>query len=421
MTTPLKPAKLGPFLGLSNRRQAFELSAKLGDYLVRAENVDITNAGNLKRRKGFVQAVSGTACHSLWADPRLDEGYYADGTALKYVFEQNGGLVMSTVYNSLIPGRLLAYAHDGVDAVFSDGIANYRITSSGVLPLAPPLISSNPVLAAGSGGSLAPGSYQMCFTYSDVSGREGGATDAQSVVVAANGIITITGLPAAFPTGVNSLVIYLSNPNDPILYRAIKLYAPVASYVFTGLPALTGRCLTRMLKPLPAGSELAFVNGRMHVAAGNYLFYSEPYMPGLYRPESGFIPFVDPVTLLESTPNSIYIGTTRDIFFVTGNIADGILKPTLPYGAIPRSSGQIVNKQSAWFLTERGVVVGDDAGNVVNKQEDEVIVGKVQAGAAMYREQDGMKQIVAGTFGTQPTQAVLGSWAEAEVIHRTGA
>jgi len=117
MTTPLKPAKLGPFLGLSNRRQAFELSAKLGDYLVRAENVDITNAGNLKRRKGFVQAVSGTACHSLWADPRLDEGYYADGTALKYVFEQNGGLVTSTVYNSLIPGRLLAYAHDGVDAV----------------------------------------------------------------------------------------------------------------------------------------------------------------------------------------------------------------------------------------------------------------------------------------------------------------
>jgi hypothetical protein len=49
------------------------------------------------------------------------------------------------------------------------------------------------------------------------------------------------------------------------------------------------------------------------------------------------------------------------------------------------------------------------------------MIGKAQAGAAMYREQDGMKQIVAGTFGTQPTQAVLGSWAEAEVIHKAGA
>jgi len=421
MTTPIKPAKLGPFLGLSNRRQAFELSVKLGDYLARAENVNITNTGNLKRRKGFVKSVSGTACHSLWSDSRLGEGYYADGTALHYAYESNGVLTTSTVYNSLIPGRLLAYAHDGVDAVFTDGAANYRITSTGVLPLAPPLLASNPTLVSSSGGGLTAGSYQLCFTYSDVSGREGGATDAQSVIVAANGIITITGLPAAFPTGVNSLVIYLSNPNDPILYRATKLYTPATSYVFTSSPALTGRCMTRMLKPLPAGAELAFVNGRMHVAVGNYLFYSEPYMPGLYRPESGFIPFVDLVTMIESTPNSLYIGTTRDIFFVTGNIADGILKPTLPYGAIARSSGQIVNKQSAWFLTERGVVVGDDTGTVVNKQEDEVMIGKAQAGAAMYREQDGMKQIVAGTFGTQPTQAVLGSWAEAEVIHKAGA
>jgi len=418
MTTQIKPAKLGPFLGLSNRRQAFELSAKLGDYLARAENVNITNTGNLKRRKGFAKSVSGAACHSLWADPRIGEGFYADGTNLVYVYEEDGVLVTSVASRSLIPGRLLAFAHDGVDAVLTDGIANYRVTRLGMSPLAPPLLDANPVLTAGTGGSLAAGSYQLCFTYSDATGREGGATDAQSVIVAANGIITITGLPTAFPNDVNSLVIYLSNPNDPILYRAIKLYTPVPSYTFTGLPALTGRCLTRMLKPLPAGQALAFVNGRMHVAVGNYVYYSEPYMPGLYRPESGFIPLINLVTMLESTPNSLYIGTTRDIFFITGNIADGILKPTLPYGAVPRSSGQIVNKRSAWFLTERGVVVGDDAGNVVNKQEDEVIIGPAQAGAAMYREQDGMKQIVAGTFGTQPTTAVVGSWAEAEIIHK---
>ena len=52
MTTPEKMPGLGPFLGISNRREDFLLHTKDGDYLKGAENVDITNQGSIKRRRG---------------------------------------------------------------------------------------------------------------------------------------------------------------------------------------------------------------------------------------------------------------------------------------------------------------------------------------------------------------------------------
>ena len=54
-------------------------------------------------------------------------------------------------------------------------------------------------------------------------------------------------------------------------------------------------------------------------------------------------------------------------------------------------------------------------------EEDEVRIDSALVGAAMFREQDGMNQFVAGTFGTRPTQAVVGSWADAEIIHKESA
>lgn len=57
--------KLGPFLGISNRRPDFDLHIKTnttqGDYLRDAINVEIDNTGRLLRRKKatLVQAVTG--------------------------------------------------------------------------------------------------------------------------------------------------------------------------------------------------------------------------------------------------------------------------------------------------------------------------------------------------------------------------
>lgn len=58
---------LGPFLGSNNRLPDFALTIQdKGSYLREADNVEITNAGNIVRRKApeLLQAMTGT--HSLF-------------------------------------------------------------------------------------------------------------------------------------------------------------------------------------------------------------------------------------------------------------------------------------------------------------------------------------------------------------------
>lgn len=422
MVSPLKIPSLGPFLGLNNKREPFDLRSKdranVGDYLARAENVDLTDQGSLKRRKGYVHALSGSDCHSLWSNDDTGDSFYADGPLLKRVTSTGGGLSTTTIRSDLPLGRLLAFAHDGIDPVYTDGIGVYRISGGVHRLIVPPLLAVTPNAAAIGGGSVPPGLYQLVCTYADADGREGGATEDLHVELTVTGSIQLTSLPAAFPAGVVALVIYMSPTNGDEIYRAVVLSSPQTTYTIPVIPTLDGRCLQRLLKPLPAGSDIAFVNGRMHVAVGKYLFYSEPFMPGLYRPESGYVPFVNDIALIESTPNSIYIVTDVDTFFVTGDIADATMAPKLPYGGIPRTSGQIKNKESCWWVSTRGIVIGDDAGNVTNRQEDNVVIDPAAAGAALYRELDGMKQLIAGTFAPTTSGAALGSWMEAEVIHK---
>lgn len=420
MTTPLKPASLGPFLGLSNRRRAYELEdrERRGDFLARAENVDITNKGHVVRRKGFTDVIAGSDCHSLWADPNSRDAYFADGANLKRVREESGGLAVTTVYSSLTPGRLLSYSHDGIAPVYSDGAVLRRILATGVAPLVPPMLAAGPVLTPGSGGALPAGQYQACFTYLDADGREGGASPAQQVTVGESGKVTISNLPAAFPVDTAALAIYFSALNDGTLMKAATLYAPAATYTVSVLPTLGARCQTRRLLPLPAGTIVRQSNGRLFSVVGRVAFYSEPFMPGLHNPSSGYVLFPNDIATVETTASGIYFGTEDATYFAKGDIATADLKTVLPYGAIPRTGGRVPNKPECWWLSTRGVIVGDDDGNVKNRQEDEVRIDSALVGAAMFREQDGMKQFVVGTFGTRPTTAVAGSWAEAEVIHK---
>lgn len=425
MTTPLKPETLGPFLGLSNRRRAYDLEsedrANPGDYLARAENVNLTDQGRIVRRKGYATVNAGTDCHSLWNDTDAANAYFADGADLKRAQGDGTGVSVSTVFSGLSLGHLLSFTHDGLAPVFSDGVALRRILPTGVVPLVPPQLNMLPLVQAVAGGALHAGRYQVCFSYLDADDREGGASPVQQVLVQDGGSIQITGLPAAFPSGVTALVIYLSPINGDVMMRAAVLTTAAASYTFPVMPTLGARCTTRRMYPMPAGSIVRMSNGRLFSAVGSVLFYSEPFMPGLYRPESGYVLFPQPVSLVEATANGIYIAAGDVTYFARGDIAQAELRTVLHYGAVPRTGGRIPNTPDCWWLSTRGVVIGDDNGNVKNEQEDEVRIDPALVGAAMFREQDGMNQFVAGTFGTRPTQAVVGSWADAEIIHKESA
>lgn len=62
--------RIGPFLGLNNTRpltqlEQFERGQRSGDFMRSADNVDVTDAGTLRRRQGWVKRVSGTQMRGL--------------------------------------------------------------------------------------------------------------------------------------------------------------------------------------------------------------------------------------------------------------------------------------------------------------------------------------------------------------------
>jgi hypothetical protein len=211
------------------------------------------------------------------------------------------------------------------------------------------------------------------------------------------------------------MVLYLSGVNGTETLRALQLNAAVSTYTLAIPPALTGRCLTELTAPIPAGEIVRFVNGRLHVAAGNILYYSLPYAPGLYDPVSCYIPFPDPITMVETVPNALYVATETTTYFIDDDIAKAELKPLLPYGAVRRTSGTLPNENSCWWMSARGAVIGDEKGTVRNLQEDQLFIDPAHTGAGLVREQEGARHLIASTFNATPSLTAVGSFMEATV------
>ena len=147
--------KLGPFLGISNRRPDFDLRIKTktlqGDYLKDAVNVEIDNARNLRRRPRAVRVQALTGPHSLF---RID--------ATKYLLVVDSILYAvtlpsytQTLLKALTSNAAMSYVKQGADVFYSNGTDSGRITAGVVYPLALPT-PAKPT-ASGIGGGLPAG------------------------------------------------------------------------------------------------------------------------------------------------------------------------------------------------------------------------------------------------------------------------
>lgn len=214
--------KLGPFLGINNRRPDFDLHVKTnavqGDYLRDAVNVDIDNTGRLLRRKvpTLVQAMIGA--HSLYM---LDD--------------ENGLLVIDsilyaitlpsytqTLLKVLTSNDAMSYTEQGGEAFYSNGTDSGRIVSGAFYPLALPT-PDQPATPDVIGGNLLAGYYQVAVSYARYSGgvqtaatlmEESGLSDKAQVELTATGGVRVT-LPAA-TTGATHINVYLTAANGEV-------------------------------------------------------------------------------------------------------------------------------------------------------------------------------------------------------------
>lgn len=405
----MKPVALQSFLGMNNLLPAEKLSTKEGAFVRSAVNVDVTDAGTLKRRQGTEQSLAGAECHSFWT--HRNDAFMVDGSTLYRLSETPLGL-SKTALATVTPGLQFSYTSDGREVRASNGVEALRITGNTVSPWAVPTPRYQPLLVAGQGGSLPAGQVRVCVSYMDAAGEEGATTQPVAAFVGENGALTITGIPheAGYTT-----LLYATQPNDDQFF---KIGEPAGTTVAMALKPSEGpRPAGLMLAPMPAGHIVRYLNGRLLVAAGNMLYYSETYQLGLYDPNKNFIPFPEPITMVEPCQNGFYLSADQT-YWIDGNLPQADLNPVLPYKAVLGTSGPVPNTNSVWWMSERGTILGTQDGQVQNLQEKNVAVDPAVVGASLFREQDGMKQMVSSLFSPQSTVIAASSFMDAEIVRK---
>lgn len=405
----VKTTPAGPFLGIDNRSPDYALSAsergrKVGDYLRNAINLDLTNAGTLKRRPGTEREVeSAHGCHSLWCGDG-HTAYYVDGEVL-YQFPR------TQVRTGLTPGMRASFCDGPLGQTYwSNGIVLERIADGVSSPVGVPVPNPAPVVSASAGGSLTGGVYQVAFTAVSASDEESGATWPVQVEVPDNGVISVSGMSGR-------TAIYISPANGDLLFWAATTEDSTAA--FQVAPHQGPQLQTFGMRPLPAGQIVRWFGSRLLVASGQVLFYSEPSAPGLHNPSRGYIPFPARITIVRPCENGVFVVADKT-YWLAGNDIDAIeiVREALPYGAVEGTDTDSPIDKTAWWFSDRGLVVGNQQGEVRNVQEDRVAVGGAAAGASMYVERDGMRQVVASLFGAEVSNAAATSFMEAEIIRK---
>lgn len=395
---------------MNNRLPESKLRVKDGDFVRNAVNVDISDAGSFSRRQGAVLGLGGVDCHSFWSCH--DVGFFIDGSTLYRVVGSADALVKNAIA-TVTPGLRMSYCHTGLDIRASNGVQSFKISLAGVVSSwAVPTPRYRPLITAETGGALAGGIYRIVLSYTNADGEEGGTTQPLSATVPDNGKITLSGIPHEAGLITN---VYVTPANGDMFFRAAQ--PTTAGLILSTTPDNGVRPIGLLLAPMPAGQIVRHLNGRTLVSNGNVLVYSEAHNPSLHNPARNYIYFSEPITMIEPCVNGVYISADQT-YWVGGDIADAALNLLLPYRAIAGTSGAAPNKNLVWWMSERGMVTGDNTGAIKNMQEKDVAVTPALVGASLFREQNGTRQMIASLFSPQSTVVAASSYMDAEIVRK---
>lgn len=130
--------------------------------------------------------------------------------------------------------------------------------------------------------------------------------------------------------------------------------------------------------PMPGGRLLQYWNGRLIVARGATLLFSEPLRYGAHNPVTGYIRLGGWVEWLAPLESGIYVGLSQHVLWLGGTqpfdmqakVVSGVSAPGMALVVPGSTMGAESDGSRAVFFTPRGFAVGDQAGNVAYPQAD---------------------------------------------------
>ena len=354
-------------------------------------NIDIDESGGVARRTGRVLARGG-ASHSLWSDGTL--ALFVEGSSLKRL---NTNYSDATLRTGLTAGQTMRYQQVNDRVYFSNGtetgvVQDGRVRSWG-LPV-PPLPAAQAVV-----GEMPAGSYQYTLVGLRNDGQQSGAPMAGVIALDAGAGIRFT-LPAVNDPDLTAWGVYLSPPNGDALYLAALAAAGAHTVDYLNDTAELALPLdTQFMGPPPAGHMLGYFRGRMFVAVGDTIFYSEPGAYELFDLRH-FISFDSRVTMIapiEDRDNpGVFVATETSTGWIRGVDADSFaFVPGANYGAIPGAMAMVDGAMFAdhaagarmlpmWLSTE-GLCIGMPGGTVQNLTRSKFKFTARGSGCALFK------------------------------------
>ena len=348
----MKTIPLGPFLGINNRRPSFDLHVdKIGDFLADGENIDIDNAGNIRRRRADV-LIEGT--------PSNSHGLHMTGETAGYLVIESILYAVTlpeysqTLFKVLTSNAKMSWVQIGEDLFYSNGTDKGRITGGAWYPLGLPTPAA-PTLTA-IDGNLLRAHYKASVSYCNTAtGEEGGISPASSIELTATGGIRVA-LPSSTP-GATHINVYLSNANGSVCYWIAQIAVGETSYDCISLP--TGReAAQRFEIPIPAGVLFAS-NNRLCSIVDKRIYIGLPWRHGYCLAAEGYLDFSAPVSLAVENQGGTYICADKTRWF-PGDLGDaqGTVIDVLPYGAVPGTAFSVPNQPTVGLSGTLNAVPG---------------------------------------------------------------
>lgn len=337
-----------------------------------SENTDIDRDGKPQRRRGRTKVYSG-AVLDTWGDGELLLFVTATGELRRLHVDAS-----TEVLRSGLPaiGRLCA-VRNAHDTYWSFGTAQGVISDGADRSFGLDQLTPAGVVVNSGSSQLAAGVYRYAWCIVTADGEEG--------PIGLRGVFELTerggvDLVPPIPSDVRATRVraYVTEPNGTQLYRLATVDAPTdageqaARHVTVVSVLQAVRPSRENRHALPAFTAAGLYNGRLLVAYGDLLIYSDRFDYEYFAPDEMFIPFFSAVRIIAPVDDGVFVGTDTDHFFLDGaDIASATLRRKASYGAIAhtvdyleKSEHGFEAEQVAVWMGKRGPVFGLPGGQM---------------------------------------------------------
>lgn len=408
--------------GVDNVREEYDLDKKS---LRKALNVDITGSGKLRRRDGYSLLVAGTDVHSLWSygDTVL---FVADG-ALKYM---QAGIWVAQELLTGFSADPVSYEGLGQYVYFTNGTLFGRVDTLGATAsfgwgVADP--GGQPTATAVNYGGLSEGTYQIAVTFRSTDGLESGSTLAVAVAVEAGGGVQLTDIPQGDGATVRVYASTANGTSEELWFHSEYAMGTTEAFltkVTSGKPLVT-----QHLEALPPGQLIRRFQGRLYVAQGSFLLFSDPLRFHLWAADDNYIVFPERITALEPTHDGLYVVAGKTYFLAGTDPKQFHLREVAPTGAAEGTGTQVPGvvfpdlktaHPVAYWFSERGPVVGMPGGQIVYLLDGRIAVNQYLRGSTLLREQHGVRQLITTLQGPGASSGFAATDSSAMTVYRNG-